>query len=193
MARINLLPWREWERRRLRQRFLLSLVLSLVLGIVVVVWASFMVGSAVSTQQGRNAYLRREVVQLNRKIKSINELKKTRRSLLRRMQVIEKLEQSRPLVVHLFDQLTRTVPSSVYITNVTNNDGALTIHGVAQSPAGVSTYMQQIAASPWLSDPNLTVVRTKNEGKVTRSSFDVTTKLVQPKNGKQGQDGGGGS
>lgn len=192
MARINLLPWREWERRRLRQRFLLSLALSLVAGIVITVWWSFMVGGAVSVQQDRNAYLRQQLAQLDRKIKAINDLKQRRESLLRRMDVIEKLEQSRPLVVHLFDQLTRTVPKSVYLTSVSSHDGALSIQGVAQSPAGVSTYMQQIAASPWLSDPNLTVVRTKDEGKVTRSQFTVTTKLVQPqeKKGSGGQGGG---
>lgn len=191
MARVNLLPWRDWERRRRRQRFVLSLVLSLVVGILVVVWASFMVGGAMSIQQGRNDYLRGQVAQLDRKIKAIQQLKKTRASLLNRMKVIEKLEQSRPLVVHLFDQLTRTVPDSVYITSVSNRDGALSINGVAQSPAGVSTYMQNIAKSPWLGDPNLEVVRTHREGKVQRSEFTVTTKLEQPPEEKNGGQGGG--
>lgn len=192
MARINLLPWREWERSRLRQRFLLSLVLSLVAGIVIIVWASFMVGGAMSIQQSHNAYLRQQLAQLDKKIASIKDLKKERESLLQRMRVIEKLEQSRSLVVHLFDQLTRTVPDSVYLTGLNNKDGELTIHGVAQSPAGVSSYMQNIAKSPWLSDPNLSVVRTQDKGKLSRSEFTVTTKLVQPSEKKgNGADGGG--
>ena len=192
MARINLLPWREWERSRLRQRFLLSLVLSLVVGILIIVWASFMVGGAMSIQQSRNSYLHQQLAQLDQKIAAIKGLKKERESLLRRMQVIEKLEQSRTLVVHLFDQLTRTVPESVYLTGLNIKDGELTIHGVAQSPAGVSAYMQKIANSPWLSEPNLTVVRTQDNGKLSRSEFTVTTKLVQPsdKSGN-GADGGG--
>ncbi|MGH2508246.1 MAG: PilN domain-containing protein [Gammaproteobacteria bacterium] len=193
MARINLLPWRDWERRRLRQRFLLSLALAFVVGIVVVVWATFMVEGAVSNQQGRNQYLREQVAQLDTKIKSINELKKTRDELLARMNVIEKLEQSRPLVVHLFDQLTRTVPDSVYITSVTNKMGNLTIEGIAQSPSGVSAYMQNIANSPWLADPNLKVVRTKRDGKVRRSNFTVTTQLMQPQDKNKAEQSGGGS
>lgn len=193
MARINLLPWRDWERRRLRQRFLLSLVLALVVGIVIIVWATFMVEGEVSNQQGRNQYLRAQVAQLNIKIKAINQLKKTREELLARMKVIEKLEQSRPLVVHLFDQLTRTVPDSVYISSVTNKGGDLTIEGVAQSPSGVSAYMQNIANSPWLADPNLEVVRTRRDGKVRRSSFTVTTKLMQPQDKKHAGQSGDGS
>lgn len=193
MARINLLPWRDWERRRLRQRFLLSLVLALVVGIVIIVWATFMVEGEVSNQQGRNQYLREQVAQLNVKIKAINRLKKTREELLARMKVIEKLEQSRPLVVHLFDQLTRTVPDSVYISSVTNKGGDLTIEGVAQSPSGVSAYMQNIANSPWLADPNLEVVRTRRDGKVRRSSFTVTTQLMQPQDKKHAGQSGDGS
>ncbi len=191
MARINLLPWREWENSQRRQRFLLSLVLSLVVGIVIIVWGTFMVGGAMSIQQGRNAYLRQQLAQLDQKIKTIKDLKKERESLLRRMRVIEKLEQSRSQVVHLFDQLTRTVPDSVYLTGLRNHDGVLSIDGVAQSPAGVSTYMQNIAHSPWLGDPNLTVVRTQSEGKLSRSEFTVTTKLIQPSD-KKGKDADGG-
>ncbi len=193
MARINLLPWREWERSQRRQRFLLSLVLALVVGIVMIVWATFMVGGAVSIQQSRNSYLRQQLAQLDQKIKAIKDLKTERESLLRRMRVIEKLEQSRSQVVHLFDQLTRTVPESVYITGVRNNNGALSINGVAQSPAGVSTYMQNIAQSDWLGDPNLSVVRTQDKGKVSRSKFSVTTKLVQPSDKKGNGAAGGGS
>lgn len=193
MARINLLPWRDWERRRLRQRFLLSLVLALVAGIVIIVWASFMVDGAVSRQQGRNRYLREQTAHLDTKIKAIDQLKKTRDRLLARMKVIEKLEQSRPLVVHLFDQLTRTVPDSVYLTSVVNKDGDLSIEGVAQSPSGVSAYMQNIASSPWLDDPNLKVVRTKKEGTTRRSRFTVTTKLMQPQQKKDSDKAGGGS
>ena len=192
MSRINLLPWRDWERQRLRQRFALFLVLALVIGILIIVWATFMADGAVSMQQGRNRYLRGQVSRLDAKIQAIAQLKNTRDELLSRMKVIEKLEQSRPLIVHLFDQLTRTVPDSVYITAVTDKNRVLLIQGVAQSPSGVSAYMQNIANSPWLGDPNLEVVRTKSDGKVRRSVFIVTTMLVQPQDKKGAKHSGSG-
>lgn len=189
MTRVNLLPWRDWERSRRRQRFVFLLVLSLVVGVGIVVWATQMASSAVSAQQARNDYLRRQVADLDHKIKTINSLKNTRDSLLTRMKVIERLEQSRPLIVHLFDQLTRTVPDSVYLSSVANRGGKLTIDGVAQSPSGVSAYMRQIAASPWLGPPNLDVVKTTNKGNTDRSTFTVTTKLVAPGEEKSGGNG----
>ncbi len=191
MARVNLLPWREWERRRRRQRFLFLLLLSLVIGIALVVWATQMVNSAVAGQEARNAYLRRQTAELNNKIKTINSLKATRQSLLNRMKVIEQLEQSRPMIVHLFEQLTLTVPDSVFIKSVHNKNGKLTIEGVAQSPAGVSSYMRRIDNSQWLGPPNLEVVRTSSKGNTSHSSFTVTTQLVQPNDESKTSDKSG--
>jgi len=192
MARVNLLPWRDWERKRRRQRFVFLMLLSLVIGVAIVVWATQMVNSAVAGQQTRNDYLRRQVAQLNKKIRTINDLKKTRQSLLTRMNVIERLEQSRPLIVHLFDQLTRTVPDSVYLTSVKNSEGSLTIQGVAQSPAGVSAYMRNIGNSKWLGAPSLQVVRTSNVKGNGHSTFTVTTKMTAP-NSETGNGTGAGT
>ncbi len=184
--RINLLPWREWEQRRRRQHFAFGLVIALLVGIVIVYWGWLMANGALSAQKSRNAYLRREIAQLNHKIKDINALKKTRSDLLARMRVIERLEQSRPLAVHLFDQLASTVPNDVYLTSVKNRDGHLSIKGIASSPSGVSNYMRNIDHSPWLDTPNLQVVRTHRRGGAWQSSFSVTTKLVPPGNKSSG-------
>ncbi|MGH8273164.1 MAG: PilN domain-containing protein [Gammaproteobacteria bacterium] len=180
MMRINLLPWRVEEQHRRLQHFVLSLVLALIVGIAIVYWSWLMAGGAVDAQQARNSYLRQQIGQLNVKIRSINKLKKTRANLLARMRVIETLERSRPLVVHLFDQLAVTLPDSVYLTEIKNRDGTLSIKGIANSPSGVSNYMRNIAASPWLAPPNLEVVRTSQNGGSHRSDFAVSSKLVSP-------------
>ncbi|MDN5865458.1 MAG: PilN domain-containing protein [Gammaproteobacteria bacterium] len=203
MTRVNLLPWRAGEQRRRRQRFLLALVLAFIIGIAIVYWASLMVSSAVSAQESRNDYLRHEVAKLNFKIRTINHLKDARKELVHRMRVIQGLQQSRPLEVHLFEQLATTVPSSVYLTSVvfrTNSNkrdesrevGTLSLKGVADSPAGVSNYMRTMAGSPWLSVPQLEVVRTRSEGETRRSDFSVTTRLLAPQNqdDKTGQESG---
>lgn len=187
MARINLLPWREWEQRRRRQNFVLALVLMFVLGIAVVYWASHIVSGAVDAQQARNAYLRHEVAVLDHRISAIRTLKKTRTDLLSRMRVIERLEQSRPMMVHLFEQLAVTVPRNVYLTGIENRNGHLSISGVADSPSGVSAYMRNIAASPWLKPPNLQIVRTHGKNDKRRSSFSVSSALTTPEQKQAGK------
>jgi type IV pilus assembly protein PilN len=173
------------------------MILAFIIGIGIVYWGSLMAGSAVSSQQARNRYLRRQVAQLNQKIQSINKLKKTRNSLTHRMKIIERLQQRRPLEVHLFAQLATTVPSSVYLTSIgytTNSQnsesefaGHLKIKGAADSPAGVSNYMRRMGNSRWFTVPQLEFVRTKRKGDTRQSAFSVKAKLYE-KGGKQNQD-----
>ncbi len=193
MMRINLLPWRAFEERRRRRHFLLMLALALALGVAIVYWGWLMAASAVGEQQARNAYLHRQIAELNHRIRTIKSLKATRANLLARMHVIERLERSRPVAVHLFEQLAATVPSSVYLTRVSNNDGRLRIEGIASSPSGVSDYMRNIAASPWLAPPDLQVVRTTGKGGARQSRFSVSTQLSAPKKKSVEKHSGGSS
>lgn len=180
MARVNLLPWREWRRHERRQRFLLSLVLAVIVAVGVVFWANRLLASEIADQNARNAYLRSEVAVLDQKLETIKALKKTRDALLARMQIIEQLEASRPTTVHLFDQLVRTLPDGLYLTRIRDSGGTLTIDGVAESPAVVSAYMQSIAGSDWMTPPNLQVVRTQTKGNEKSSNFTVTTAVKGP-------------
>lgn len=191
MARINLFPWRDWRRRQRSQRVALGFVLGVIVAIAIVFWVSQMLTGAISDQNARNSFLRHEVAVLNDKLATIKALQKTRDALLARMKVIEQLEASRPTTVHLFDQLVRTLPNGLYLTKVKDSDGALTIEGVAESPAVVSTYMQNIAGSQWMKPPNLTVVRTETKGNEKDSKFTVTTGVVGP--GSEGTQGTGAS
>lgn len=177
MPRINLLPWRDWERKRRQQRFIAFLALSFILGIGVTYWISSAVDGRIDAQNQRNHYLQSQIQAMNKRIAAIKSLRRTRHALLARMRVIEKLEQSRPLVVHLFDQLVRTVPGSVYLKSVVNSHRNLVIKGIAESPAAVSVYMRNIGNSTWLAPPTLQVVRTVHVDGHKRSRFTVTTKL----------------
>ena len=177
MARINLLPWRE-ERRKLRQRQF-NIVMAGVgaLGIFTVFLAWAAMDAAIAGQNQRNAYMTDQIKLMDDKIAQIKDLQETKQRLLARMQIIQQLQQSRPIVVHLFDQLVKTLPPGVYLTSVTENGNDLNIQGVAESSARVSTYLRNIDASPWLGDPNLQVVQ-KDGSKPGAQQFTLTAKVV---------------
>jgi type IV pilus assembly protein PilN len=80
-----------------------------------------------------------------------------------RMEIIEKLQRSRPEVVHLFDQLVRTLPDGVYLTSIKQNEKRLEFKGIAQSSTRVSAFMRNIDASDWMDAPDLEVVETKKD------------------------------
>ncbi|MEQ1579093.1 MAG: PilN domain-containing protein [Steroidobacteraceae bacterium] len=117
--------------------------------------------SAISSQNERNQVLKNEIANLDKEITEILGLEQQKQRLLARMQVIEQLQRSRPEVVHLFDQLVRTVPDGVYLTGVKQTGKRVQLNGVAQSSTRVSSYMRNIDASEWMADPALEVVETK--------------------------------
>jgi len=163
MARINLLPWRE-ERRRHRQRqFFMTLGGAALAMAGVIAYAHSHIGAMIEHQNARNDFLRAEIKIMDEKIAEIKDLDQTKRRLLARMDVIQQLQSSRPRIVHLFDQLARTVPEGVYLSKLSHQGNVLTIDGVAQSNARVSAYMQNLEASEWLEKPKLQVIETREE------------------------------
>ena len=77
------------------------------------------------------------------------------------MEIIEKLQRSRPEVVHLFDEIARTVPEGVYLTAIKQTEKHLKFDGIAQSNTRVSAFMRNIDGSEWLKNPDLEVVEVK--------------------------------
>ena len=161
MPRINLLPWRESDRKRKRQEFIFAGVGALALAAVIGLGIDWQLQSAIDHQNERNQLLKNEIAQLDKQITEILGLEQQKQRLLARMQVIEQLQRSRPQVVHLFDQLVRTIPDGVYLNSVKQTDRKVQLKGVAQSSTRVSTFMRNIDSSQWLQDPALEVVESK--------------------------------
>lgn len=180
MPRINLLPWREERRRERQQAFVVMLGVTIALAGAVVFAANLHVGQLVEHQEFRNTYLRNEIAAVDKKIEEIKQLQSTKQSLIARMQVIERLQKSRPQIVHLFDELARTLPNGVHLESVTQKGDTLEIKGTAESSARVSAYMRNIDSSAWLKDPKLGRIETRTEGRLRRSAFVLTAKQESP-------------
>ena len=172
MPRINLLPWREDERRERKIKFLVALGAASIAAVVVAAVAYLLMGSMVDAQQRRNENLRAEIKQLDKQIEEINDLESAKQKFIARMEIIEKLQRSRPQIVHLFDELVRALPDGVYLTSVKQTDHRIKFEGVAQSSTRVSAFMRNIDASEVLKNPELEVVET-GKGKVLGSSFTL--------------------
>lgn len=172
MPRINLLPWRAAERKQRQKQFGVWTALAFGAAAVVTGLVYLSVAGAISSQGEKNALLAREIEKLDAQITEILGLEAQRARMKARMEVIEKLQRSRPEVVHLFDQLARTLPDGVYLTSVKQTDKRLEIKGVAQSSTRVSALMRNIDASEWMENPDLEVVETKR-GSALGSDFTM--------------------
>jgi len=182
MARINLLPWREQLREERRKRFLTALVGVLVAAVGVVLLTDQYFSGAVDRQVARNAYMNKEIAQLDSRIKQISELKARRQQLIERMKIIQDLQGNRSISGRIFDQLVRTLPDGVYFTEVKMTDKTIAITGAAESNNRVSDLMRNLEASDWLTGPTLTEVKATTAGAVDQANtFQLSVRQTQPK------------
>ena len=159
MAQINLLPWREEQRKEQQRQFLTILGLSAVLMGLIVLAVHIQIAGMIGNQQSRNEYLSKEISKVEKQIKEINNLAKEKKRLLSRMEVIETLQRNRPEVVHLFDEIVKVMPEGTYLTSMNQSDKSLVVKGMAQSNGRVSALMRNIDSSAWLSSPQLQVIQ----------------------------------
>ena len=159
MARINLLPWREEQRRERQRSYLSSLLLTAILGVVLVFFTGFIFDQKISHQQARNELVQSEIRALEVRIKKIEELERIRARLISRKQVIERLQASRSTTVELLDKLAKTIPVGVTLTTVTQQGSDLGLVGSSQSNARVSAYLRELELSDLFLNPELAFVR----------------------------------
>jgi type IV pilus assembly protein PilN len=177
MPRINLLPWREAQRKERKLAFAVAMGGAAVAACVTAFAAYLMFGSMIQAQIRRNDQLRAEIKQVDKQIEEINNLENAKQKFIARMTIIEQLQRSRPEIVHVFDEIVRTLPDGVYLTSVHQNNSKLKFEGVAQSSTRVSSFMRNIDGSDWLKNPELEVVQTAKNSS-PGSSFTLTADEV---------------
>ena len=155
-------------------------------GVVVMFFGWALYSGWIDAQNAKNELLKKEIVKLDAQIADIQDLENRKQRLVARMEIIERLQRKRPEIVHLFDELTRTVPEGVYLTNIKENGNKLELRGVAQSSTRVSTFMRNIDASVWMDNPQLLVVESAKDSPTGGSSFTLTVDTV----GVNLEDGG---
>ena len=127
----------------------------------------------ISTQEGRNSFLKGEISKLDKEIAEIKKLKDEIQALLARKNIIETLQADRAQTVHLLDELVRQTPEGVYLKSLTQKGLRVQVVGYAQSNARVSSLMRNIESSPWLENPVLVEVKAANVDKKRVSEFNL--------------------
>jgi type IV pilus assembly protein PilN len=178
MPRINLLPWRDEERKERKLKFLVALGGATVAACLTAFVGYLMMDAMVSAQDSRNERLKEKITVLDRQIEKINDLEARKQNFVARMEVIKKLQASRPEIVHVFDEIAKQIPDGVYLTGISQNGRRLKFEGVAQSSTRVSTFMRNISKSAYLKDPELEVVETKKNN-VVGASFILFADQVE--------------
>jgi len=181
MPRINLLPWRDELRVQRRNQFYIALGGGFLAAGLILLMANVTFNGIIDSQLDRNSLLKTEITALDKRIEEIIDLEDQKDRLLARMDIIEQLQRRRPGIVHVFEELVRTLPDGVHFNAIRGTGQRLEIVGSAESNTRVSALMRNIDGSDWLSNPDLEVVEVRNDRSgdgIRASEFTVFARQV---------------
>ena len=163
MILINLLPHREAARKRRKQMFQTTMLLSFVGGLLIAGLIYSMLQSLIADQQGKNNLLQSEIKVLEKQITEIAGLESEITALRARQNAVEDLQSDRNLPVHLLHELVAQLPDGVYVTSLKQDGQVITMQGMAQSNERVSEMLRNLSENtPWFSKPELTEIVATN-------------------------------
>ena len=172
-TRVNLLPWREEQRRKRQQRFLFALCIAAIAGGASVYGTKLTVQGLLADQRARNQMIRGEIERLDRQLEELARLEARRENLLARTRIIVELQRTRSLVVHLFDEVVEILPAGVQLVEIDQAGDRIVLDGLAESSSRVAALMRNIDASRWLQQPRLELVESAAEGVVRGARFTI--------------------
>lgn len=194
MILINLLPHREAARKRRKQMFQTTMLLSFVCGLLIAGLIYSMLQSQIADQQGKNSLLQSEITVLEKQIVEIAGLENEITALRARQKAVEDLQSDRNLPVHLLHELVAQLPDGVYITSLKQDGQVISMQGMAQSNERVSEMLRNLSENtPWFSKPELTEIVATNLSLTAKdqrrvASFNLRFRLMRTSEAQKAMD-----
>jgi len=161
--------------------FTTLLAIAGIASVFIVALINYYASNLVSNQTERNATLQKEINTLDDQIKEIKTLKQTREALISRMTVVQNLQSTRTLMVHLFDELIKVMPSGVYATKLERANDSVSLWGYSESNTNVSLLMKNIESNNWIQMPALTEIKRTDDMKQAADNEFMLSFILKPK------------
>ena len=155
MIRINLLPFKALQAEVTRQREIT--IGAVVLGSVLYLLAAAHIyqSYALTQLEKELAGLRSDIQALNVKVKQVGDLQTKIKDLKGKNKIIEDLNKKKSGPVLVMESLSTATPASLWLTDMRESGGNLTLNGVATDNQTVADFMRALAASKYFSSVEL--------------------------------------
>ncbi len=174
---INLLPWREQERRIKKIKFLLTLSSFIILTLLMVVIIHVFYKNAISSQQDLTVFLQKKISDSQIQYTELENTKKeqdiTRKKIIFLMNLqnsiwikyscpFRNLQNNSFSAVRLFNILPKIIPSNISLLKLQRVDNIINLQGVAFTNLDITALMKKVTQSQVLVQPNLTEISSQN-------------------------------
>jgi type IV pilus assembly protein PilN len=166
MIRINLLPVRAAKRREFGKQQLLLLVLALIIafGANFFWWKN--VNDANNTLDAQIGRTRQEIAQLEKTIGEVKTITQEKNALNDKLKILDDLKKGRTGPVKLMDELSGLIPAKVWLSDYTEQQGAVILRGKAVTYEDLSVFSKKMKASKHFHDVNIKNAKQGSDGVV---------------------------
>jgi len=174
MIRVNLLPYREAQKKeKVWQQTILMLVM-IVVGIAIIVGAGFSVASYEKSIVKQKEEVENEINELEKKLGKIDQIKKQKAEIERKLQVIETLNKNRLATPTLLFEIAQIIPERVWLLSFQDRDKDVALDGEAMTANDVSDFMERLAKLKLFSKITLISLDSSTRGEVKVIKFNLT-------------------
>jgi type IV pilus assembly protein PilN len=177
LVEINLLAWRQIKRKEEKKKFIIILGLGLLLIILLCLLTHYGIAWLTQVQNHRIQHLREEISLVNGQIKGIEQIKKQREELIKRIIFLQKIQNDGYLIIHLFDELTKLIPKDAFLNRMQRKGRKVVLLGIAGFNEKITSLMRNIKRNPWMENPSLIEIKKAENSnkKVFNLSFVLKT------------------
>ena len=181
MVYINLLPIRE-IKQRLKAVQELTLFGIVFAGILIALGAFWYYQSNIISGLNTDiANLKQEKQKYEKILKQIAKLEADKKLIESKIAVINELQKSKAITVHVLDEVARLTPSErVWINNLKQSGFTMSLSGMALDNQTIATYMNTLKNSEYISDVSLVGTQTSNFAGRNLKSFSLRITLQLP-------------
>ncbi len=181
MIRVNLLPHRQIKRELRQREFGLMASFSAIAASAIVFLGYTFINSQIDAQIARNGRLDAAIVNLDKEIANIKDLKDKISTMLERKHVVENLQTNRSQSVIVLDELSRQLPEGMYFKSIKQQGVVISIEGIADTNARVAALVRSLSTSNWLEMPNLVEIKSVLINNIKQNAFTLTVNIKVPK------------
>jgi len=145
MIKINLLPYREKEKKENFARQIFIIIGVVIIFILLLAGVQIWMISSISALENKVKDAEITLADLDKKLGDLEKFKKTKQELELKLGVISTLEANRIAPVKILDKLAELVPvKDIWLTKIVQKGNKMTIEGMGRDNIVVAEFMKSI-------------------------------------------------
>lgn len=173
MIQINLLPWREHERKISQTRFGVIVGIAAGLGLFCAVIMHMHLSGKIHKQTARNHFLQTALDQESAKLMSLDADKRQLNNIDDQLNFLYGLRDRGYRAVRLLNEMAASNPDSVSLSKIIRAGNSITVFGRAKSNLQITLFMEGIKNSKYFSQPTLTEISGKENDTGEERTFQL--------------------